>query len=165
MTMTVPSIDFTPIGIVHSPFKEPAGTPIQSRAGEGVEGTVEVMPEHSPGLRDLDGFSHVILVYHFHLSRAHSLEVVPYLDDEPRGVFATRSPSRPNAIGLSVVRLLAVEGNVLRVRDVDIVDGTPLLDIKPYVPLFDSREGAEVGWLEGNLERMPSTRDDGRFEG
>jgi tRNA-Thr(GGU) m(6)t(6)A37 methyltransferase TsaA len=163
--MTVRPVTFTPIGVVHSPFKEPAGTPIQSRAGEGVDGTVEVLPEHAPGLRDLEGFSHVILLYHFHLSRVHSLEVVPYLDREPRGVFATRSPSRPNAIGLSVVRLLAVEGNLLRVRDLDIVDGTPVLDIKPYVPLFDSRDGAEVGWLEGNLHRMPSTRDDGRFEG
>ena len=163
--MDPPSVTFRPIGVVHSPFRHPPGTPIQSSAGEGVAGTVEILPEHAPGLRDLDGFSHVILLYQFHLSGAHRLQVVPYLDDRPRGVFATRSPSRPNAIGLSVVRLLGVEGNVLHVRDLDVVDGTPLLDIKPYVPRFDAPEDVTVGWLEGNLEKLPSTRDDGRFEG
>ncbi len=162
--MTVPSVVYTPIGIVHSPFSHPAGTPIQSSVGKGVTGTVEVLQEHAPGLRDLEGFSHIILIYHFHLSRAHRLEVVPYMDDRPHGVFSTRSPSRPNAIGLSVVRLLGVEGNLLRVQDLDIVDGTPLLDIKPYVPQFDSREDVRLGWLEGQLHRLPTTRDDGRFE-
>jgi tRNA-Thr(GGU) m(6)t(6)A37 methyltransferase TsaA len=162
--VTLDDVVFTPIGVVHSPFKEPPGTPIQPRAGEGVEGSVEILPEYAPGLRDLEGFSHVILLCHLHLSRPARMEVVPYLDDRVHGVFATRSPSRPNPIGLSVVRMLAVEGNVLRVRDLDLVEGTPVLDIKPYVPAFDEGEEVRFGWLEGRLDRLRATRDDGRFE-
>ncbi|NOQ55120.1 MAG: tRNA (N6-threonylcarbamoyladenosine(37)-N6)-methyltransferase TrmO [Thermoplasmata archaeon] len=158
-------ITFTPIGIVHSPFGEPTGTPIQPRVSEGAIGTVEIFPEYAPGLRDLEGFSHIVLIYQFHLSRSARLEVVPYLDDRPHGVFATRSPSRPNPIGLSIVRLLGVEGNQVRVQDLDIVDGTPLLDIKPYVPEFDPREAVRVGWLEGKIGKLEGARDDGRFEG
>ena len=159
------TITFTPIGFVRSPFKGPAGTPLQPIAGAGVEGTVELLPELAPGLRDIEGFSHIILLYHVHLARPATLEVVPYLDVRPHGVFATRSPSRPNPIGISVVRLLGVEGNVLRVQDLDIVDGTPVLDIKPYVPEFDAREGVEVGWLEERIDQLATTRDDGRFDG
>lgn len=158
-------VTFTPIGVVHSPFTEPTGTPIQPRAAEGVEGTVELLPEYAPGLLDLDGFSHVILLTHLHLSRPARLVVVPYLDDRPHGLFATRSPSRPNPIGLSVVRLLGVEGNLMRVRDLDIVDGTPVLDIKPYVPDFDDREEIKRGWLEGRVQGFRAARDDGRFQG
>jgi tRNA-Thr(GGU) m(6)t(6)A37 methyltransferase TsaA len=158
-------VSFTPVGYVRSPFKGTAGTPIQPTAGAGVEGTVEVLPEYAPGLRDLEGFSHVILLCHLHLARPARLEVVPYLDDRPRGVFATRAPSRPNPIGLSIVRLLGIDGGVMRVQDLDLVDGTPVLDIKPYVPEFDAREGVRVGWLEGRTGDLAATRDDGRFEG
>ena len=164
MVILLIPMTFTPIGIVHSPFKEPTGTPVQPIAAEEVAGTVDLLPEYAPGLRDLEGFSHIVLIYHFHLSRTANLEVVPYLDDRPHGVFATRSPSRPNPIGLSVVRLLGVEGNLLHVQDLDIVDGTPLLDIKPYVPEFDAREAVRVGWLEGNVGKLRSARDDGRFD-
>ena len=157
-------VTFTPIGTVRSPFLEPTGTPIQPRASQGAFGTVEVLPEHAPGLRDVEGFSHIILLYHLHLSGPARMDVVPYLDGQTRGVFATRSPSRPNPIGLSVVRLLAVEGNTLRVQDLDIVDGTPLLDIKPYVPAFDGGDEVRVGWLEGRLDGLQAARDDGRFE-
>lgn len=159
------SVVYEPIGIIRSPFKEPRGTPIQPAAAAGVKGTVELEPAYVDGLRDLDGFSHIVLVYHFHLSRPASLRVKPFMDDEAHGVFAMRGPSRPNSIGLSIVRLEAIEGNLLRIEDVDIVDGTPLLDIKPYVPQFDvpSRGDVRIGWLAKNVEKLPSSRDDGRF--
>jgi tRNA (adenine37-N6)-methyltransferase len=156
-------IVFRPIGTVHSPFKEPPGTPIQPGAAAGVQGLVEVFPEYREGLADLEGFSHLILLYYFHLAQGFALRVKPFLDDQPRGLFATRAPARPNPIGISTVRLERVEGARLYVREVDIVDGTPLLDIKPYVPRFDRRDGATSGWLEENLDRLESARDDGRF--
>ena len=161
------TIVYEPIGIVHSPFKEPRGTPIQPPAAAGVEGTVELEPAYLDGLKDLDGFSHIILLYHFHQSKPASLRVRPFMDDEAHGVFAMRGPSRPNPIGLSVVRLERVEGNLLRVKDVDIVDGTPLLDIKPYVPQFDARDHVDVriGWLGENVQKLSRSRDDGRFAG
>ncbi|RKZ21781.1 tRNA (N6-threonylcarbamoyladenosine(37)-N6)-methyltransferase TrmO [bacterium] len=156
-------IKYRPIGIIHSPFKEPRGTPIQTSAARGIEGVVEIFPEYTEGLKDLEGFSHIILIYHFHLSKKHPLKVKPYLDDQPHGVFATRSPARPNPIGLSVVRLKRIEGNILYVEDVDVVDGTPLLDIKPYVPEFDLKNAESTGWLEGKIRRLHEARDDGRF--
>ena len=131
-------IRYKPIGIIHSPFKEPKGTPIQPSAAKGAEGTVEVFPEYAEGLKDVAGFSHIILVYHFHLSGRASLRVKPFMDDVERGLFAVRAPSRPNPIGLSVVRLVRVDENLIHVLDVDMVEGTPLLDIKPYVPEFDA---------------------------
>ncbi len=156
-------IVYKPIGVIHSPFKEVKGTPIQPAAAEGVRGTVEVFPEYADGLKNLEGFSHIILVYHFHLAKPGALRVRPYMDKEERGVFATRAPSRPNPIGISVVRLLKVEGNVLHVEDLDIVDGTPLLDIKPYVPQFDVRPVERIGWLEKRVRKLAEARDDGRF--
>ena len=156
-------IMYRPIGIIHSPFSEPKGTPIQPSAATGVEGTVEVFPEYAGGLKDLDGFSHVILLYHFHLSRQPSLEVKPYMDEQRHGVFATRAPSRPNPIGISVVRLFKIEGNVLHVRNIDIVDKTPLLDIKPYVPDFDVRDVEKTVWLEKNVHKLKTSKNDGRF--
>lgn len=156
-------IIFTPIGTILTPFQEPRGTPIQPRAARGVAGTVALFPEFAAGLQDLDGFSHIFLIYHFHLSKAFSLKVKPFLDDEKRGVFATRAPARPNPIGVSLVRLAKVEGDNLQVLDVDMVNGTPLLDIKPFVPEFDVGPQARVGWLEKNLEKLRTMRDDGRF--
>lgn len=158
-------ITYQPIGVIRSPFEEPQGTPIQPPAARGVEGTVELDPAYVEGLKDLDGFSHLILIYHFHRSKSSPLRVKPYMDDEAHGVFAMRGPSRPNPIGLSVVRLVGLEGNLLRIRDVDIVDGTPLLDIKPFVPQFDARDAADVriGWLGKNVQKLPTSRDDGRF--
>jgi tRNA-Thr(GGU) m(6)t(6)A37 methyltransferase TsaA len=157
------TIIYKPIGTIHSPFKEARNVPIQSACAGDIKGTVEVFPEYSEGLADLGGFSHVILVYHFHLSKGHSLKVKPYLDDKLRGVFATRAPGRPNPIGISIVRLLRVEGRKLYIRDVDIVDGTPLLDIKPYVPKFDSPNADRIGWLSERIDRLSKARDDGRF--
>jgi len=154
-----------PIGIIRSPFKEPRGTPIQPPAAAGIEGSVEVDPAYAKGLKHVDGFSHIILLYHFHLSRPSPLQLKPFMDDEAHGVFAMRGSSRPNTIGLSVVRLIERRENILRVQDIDIVDGTPLLDIKPYVPQFDAQDrvGVRIGWLEDNVHKLSTTKDDGRF--
>lgn len=156
-------INYQPIGFIHSPFKTQKGTPIQPTAAQGVEGVVEVLPDFTEGLKDLGGFSHIILLYHFHLSTGYQLTVKPFLDSEFRGLFATRAPARPNPIGLSIVRLTGIQGNRLHILDVDIIDGTPLLDIKPYVRRFDHREGTRAGWVESQVEGLPSARDDGRF--
>ena len=156
-------ISYIPIGIIHSPFKVPHGTPIQSAVSQGAEGTVEIFPEYAEGLVDIEGFSHIYLIFHFHLSRGYSLTVKPYLDDRLHGVFVTRSPARPNPIGISLVRLVRVEGTTLYIRDVDIVEGTPLLDIKPYVPEFDTREVEKIGWLEEHVHKLHAAKDDGRF--
>ena len=156
-------IRYKPIGVIHSPFRQPKGTPIQPAGAQGIDGRVEVFPEYAQGLKDLEGFSHVILIYHFHLSKGVSLKVKPFMDGEAHGVFAMRGPSRPNPIGISVVRLVKIEDNMLHIQDIDIVDGTPLLDIKPYVPKFDVREAEKIGWLEKNVHKLPTSKDDGRF--
>ena len=156
-------INYKPIGIIHSPFKEIEGTPIQPAGAEGIQATIEVFPEYSRGLKDLEGFSHIILLYHFHLTQGYSLEVKPFLDEATHGLFATRSPLRPNPIGVSVVRLIEVKGPVLQIEDVDIVDNTPLLDIKPYVPDFDQRTAVLTGWLSGKSDNVRIRRADKRF--
>ncbi|MEQ9715244.1 MAG: tRNA (N6-threonylcarbamoyladenosine(37)-N6)-methyltransferase TrmO [Candidatus Asgardarchaeum sp.] len=156
-------IKYKPIGIIHSPFKEPKGTPIQPTSARGVKGTVEIFPEYIEGLKDLEGFSHIILIYHFHLAKRGTLKVIPYMDKEIRGVFATRAPSRPNPIGISVVRLIKIKRNILHIQDVDIIDGTPLLDIKPYVPEFDIHKVERIGWLEKRVKNLHKARDNGRF--
>lgn len=156
-------ISYKPIGTIHSPFKEAKGTPIQAVAAQGADGSIELEPQYVAGLKDIEGFSHLMLLYHFHLIRESSLVVKPFLDNELHGIFATRSPSRPNSIGISVVRLIKVEGNQLYIKDVDTIDGTPLLDIKPYVPKFDIRETEKTGWFEKNIYKLSHTKDDGRF--
>ncbi|GAI93549.1 unnamed protein product [marine sediment metagenome] len=156
-------IKYRPIGVIHSPFREPKGTPIQPSAAKGISGTVEIFPEYAEGLKDVEGFSYIILIYHFHLSRKQSLTAKPFMDNEERGVFAMRGPSRPNPIGISIVRLVRIEDNIIHIQDVDIVDGTPLLDIKPYVPEFDIREVEKTGWLEKKMHKLPTLKDDGRF--
>jgi len=156
-------INYKPIGVIHSPFKEAKGTPIQPAGAKGIPGTVEVFPQYAKGLKDVDDFSHLILIYHFHLSQGASLEAKPYMDNQSHGVFAMRGPSRPNPIGISVVRLVKIEGRILNILDVDIVDGTPLLDIKPYVPEFDLREVERIGWLEKKVHKLLTSKDDGRF--
>ena len=156
-------ISYKPIGVIHSPFREVKGMPIQPAGAEDVVGTVEIEPEYAAGLNGIEGFSHIILIYHFHLSEGFSLEVKPFLDDELHGVFATRAPRRPNAIGISVVRLVRLEGHIIHVADVDIVDGTPLLDLKPYIPEFDTRKTTRTGWLSKAKHRVREARADERF--
>ncbi|MCU0597480.1 MAG: tRNA (N6-threonylcarbamoyladenosine(37)-N6)-methyltransferase TrmO [Desulfobacterota bacterium] len=152
-----------PIGIIHTPFKKLENMPIQPSGAAGIRGTVEVFPEFAEGLKDLDGFSHLIVLYRFHESRGYKLTVTPFLDSEPRGLFATRAPKRPNPIGLSIVKLIQIRGGVLDVENVDILDGTPLLDLKPYVPEFDHQESCRVGWLEKVRERIRTKTSDDRF--
>jgi tRNA (adenine37-N6)-methyltransferase len=155
-------LSVTPIGIIHSPFKEAAGTPIQAAMAEDAEGWVEILPEFTAGLKDLEGFERIWLCYWFDRAVPVQLLVKPFLDEHRRGVFATRSPCRPNPIGLSCVRLLGISGCRLEVRGLDILDETPLLDIKPYVPAFDWFKAHRVGWLEGKGGQ--SVAADGRFE-
>ena len=156
-------IIYKPIGVVHSPFKQPRGTPIQPSIIKGIKGEVEIFPEYIEGLQDINGFSHIILIYHFHLSKKSSLKAKPFMDDKIHGIFAIRGPSRPNPIGISTVRLIKVDSNILHVENLDIIDGTPLLDIKPYVPEFDKAEATKIGWLQGNIDKLSKTKDDGRF--
>jgi len=156
-------IEYEPIGIIHSPFQSTEGMPIQPAGAEEITGTVEVFPRFAPGLKDLDGFSHVILIYHFHRSFGYDLHVAPFMDTVQHGVFATRAPRRPNPIGLSVVRLVEIEGAILHVRNIDILDGTPLLDIKPYVPDFDYHQVTRFGWLEQVRGRVRREKSDDRF--
>ncbi len=157
-------IIYQPIGTIHSPFTDLKDMPIQPSAARGVEGQVILAEEYVPALSDLDGFSHIYLLYHLHLSKNYDLKVVPFLDDKPRGLFATRAPRRPNPIGLSVVWLLAIKGNILEIADLDIIDGTPLLDIKPYVAEIESAEDHKIGWLSQYKDQLAKKRSDGRFK-
>ncbi|MDY0350958.1 MAG: tRNA (N6-threonylcarbamoyladenosine(37)-N6)-methyltransferase TrmO [Desulfobulbaceae bacterium] len=156
-------IEMKSIGIIHTPFREPENMPIQPVGAAGVKGTIEIFEEFQAGLKDLDGFSHIILIYLFHRSQGFELEVVPFLDTQHRGLFATRAPRRPNPIGLSTVLLDGVENGCLRVRNVDMLDGTPLLDIKPFVPDFDSQAEYRTGWLEQARKTASGKKSDSRF--
>ena len=155
-------IEFQPIAIMETPYREPHGDADPTVPRSWRARAVVVFPEFVDGLADLDGFSHLILLTHLHRARPFRLKVVPYLDTVERGLFATRAPSRPNPIGLSVVRLLKVDANRLEVEDIDLLDGTPVLDIKPYVPDFDAPVRFRLGWLEEARRRQ--SRADDRFE-
>ena len=157
------TITYKPIGVVHSQFKEPKNVPIQAAASKQSEGTIEIYTQYDEGLRDLEGFSYIILLYHFHKVTVTHLTVKPFLDDQTHGIFATRAPARPNKIGLSVLKLTAVAGNILRVEELDLLDGTPVLDVKPFVPEFDCRQPTRIGWFSSKLHKLPNAKDDGRF--
>jgi tRNA (adenine37-N6)-methyltransferase len=156
-------IHLNPIGIIHTPFKQTAGMPIQPSGARGVKGTIELKPEFMDGLKDLEGFSHIILIYHFHKSKKHELIVTPFLDSKTHGVFATRAPNRPNPVGISIVKLLKIESNILYIEHVDIIDKTPLIDIKPYVPQFDKSSSVKTGWLEKKKRSVIFKTSDDRF--
>lgn len=158
------SVQLHPIGTIYSPFKTLEDMPIQPTGAADVRGTVAVDPTYCDGLTDIEGFSHLILIYQFHRSQGYTLTVTPFLDDQPRGLFSTRAPRRPNPIGLSVVQLLRREDNILHVQQVDVLDGTPLLDIKPYVPVFDAPEVTRLGWMEGKVDNAGRIRSDERFK-
>jgi len=157
-------ITLEPIGIIHTSFKTKEGMPIQPNGAKGIKGQIEIYEEFVPGLADLDGFSHIILIYHFHKSSGFELLTRPFLDNTLRGVFATRAPKRPNPIGLSVVRVLKIEKNIIYVENVDILDETPLLDIKPYIPDFDIHKTEKNGWIENKTDNLNGTKSDRRFE-
>ena len=150
--------DFKQIGLICSPHKELSKIPIQPVFCEGIEGTVILDTRYIDGLKDLDEFSHIYLFYYFNQSQKTCLRVKPYLSDDEHGIFATRAPHRPNKLGMSLVRLLRVEDNILYVSDIDILDGTPLLDIKPYIQRFDSRETAKSGWQDAVRDDVASVR-------
>lgn len=156
-------MEITPIGTIETPFDDLEHMPVQPAGAAGVTGRVIVDAEYEQGLSDIDGFSHLILLYRFHRSTGYDLMVKPFLDDTKRGLFATRAPRRPNQIGLSIVRLTARQGRVLTVRGIDVLNGTPLIDIKPYVPKFDVRDVTATGWLEKNQDRAESVTSDDRF--
>jgi tRNA-Thr(GGU) m(6)t(6)A37 methyltransferase TsaA len=143
-------VELEPIGIIRSPYKTKEEIPIQASRSEE-EGEIELFEEYEDGLKDIEGFSHIIIVYIFHKSEGFSLHVKPFLDPSLRGLFATRHPNRPNPIGISTVKLLERKGNILKIKGMDVLDETPLVDIKPYVPRFDEREEAKFGWLEDKL--------------
>jgi len=159
----LPPVTYTPIGLVRSPYRALDGMPLQTVAATEVEATVELDPRVSGALRDLDGFSHLWLLAHLHRVDGWSPEVVPFLDSRPRGVLATRSPRHPNPIALSLVELLAVEPGALSVRGIDLLDGTPVIDVKPYVPLFDAREDVRTGWFDAAAARVHAVRSDDRY--
>lgn len=145
-------ITLTSIGVIHSPFHDPTQAPIQA-SRSNVTGSVEVFPQFAEGLRDINEFSHIFLLYLIDCPQGYALSVKPFLDDQEHGLFATRYPCRPNPIGLSLVRLLRVEGNRLDIEGIDMLDSSPLLDIKPYVPDFDVRENAQNGWYGRRAHR------------
>jgi tRNA-Thr(GGU) m(6)t(6)A37 methyltransferase TsaA len=138
------------IGIIHSPFKNKEEAPTQNYKSRAT-GKVEVYKRYEKGLKDIEGFSHLIVIYKFHKSRGFKLLVKPFLDIQLRGLFATRYPRRPNQIGITVVRLLRRQKNILVVKGIEVLDGTPLLDIKPYVPEFTTKSKVRIGWLKGKL--------------
>lgn len=156
---------YQPIGVIHSPLTSREGAPIQGGLAPEVQGRVEIFPEYEDGLLDLEDFSHIILLYHFHLSKGYKLKAMPFIENVEHGVFAIRAPRRPNPIGMSVVRLEKRDGRFLHVAELDILDQTPLLDIKPYVPAFDHRSEARCGWLEKHLASgKVRTHSDSRFK-
>lgn len=156
-------VELHPIGVLRTPFHVLAEMPIQPTSALSALGRAEIFPQFSPGLQDLAGFSHLILLYHLHRADREQLQVTPFLDSVPRGVFATRAPTRPNHLGLSVVELKRIEGTTLHLDSLDMLDGTPLIDIKPYVPAFDEPQEVRIGWLEYALGRVENVRSDERF--
>ena len=167
------------IGKVNSPFKEPGGMPVQPKAGRGIQGIIELHPEFAEGLADLDGFSHIVVVFNLHrpkkfngsklrrffgLDRPYKLKVIPFMDTVERGVFATRAPVRPNQIGISTVRLVRIDGNKVYFQDCDMIDGTPVLDIKPYFPEIVDGDSLRFGWTEKKIDNIDKIRSDERFK-
>ncbi len=157
-------ISYKPIGYIRSPFKDISGVPIQPAGAKRVKGTIELKKEYVPGLKDLEEFSHIILLYHFHLVKGFDLNVIPFLDKESHGLFATRAPKRPNSIGLSVVKLYEIKDNIIYIENIDVIDGTPLLDIKPYVNKFDAISNTKDGWLQYSVNKLKRTKSDTRFK-
>jgi tRNA-Thr(GGU) m(6)t(6)A37 methyltransferase TsaA len=153
-----------PIGVILSPFQTIEQMPIQPKGAAGTKGQVQIDDAFQPGLKDLEGFSHIYLIYSFHKANRTELTVVPFMDTRTRGVFATRSPLRPNHIGISIVRLEKIQGNLLHVLDIDVLDGTPLLDIKPYMEKFDAVENSTSGWMQASDREVAEKRSDDRFK-
>ena len=159
-------VELESIGTIHTEFTKIEGMPIQPTGAKGIRGTIEIKNKYKDGLKDLDGFSHIHLIYLLHKVDGYMLEVKPFMDNDTHGVFATRSPKRPNRIGMSVVKLNRIEGNTIHIENVDILDGTPLLDIKPYVPQLyqDTIDELKIGWFETKHKKAKSQKSDDRFK-
>ncbi len=159
------TVDIQPIGIIETPFKAVANMPVQPLAAKGIKGRIILNTIFTTGLKDLDGFTYITLVYYLHKVGDYKLRVIPFMDTEEHGIFATRSPKRPNRIGISTVHLIKIADNILDIEDVDMLDGTPLLDINPFFQEFDNRTDGREGWLEKRRDLdKSSVRSDGRFE-
>ena len=159
------SVTYQPIGYIRTAFRKVSKMPIQPCGAKGAKGVIELNHDLTPGLFDMEGFSHLILIYHFHLIKGHKLYVVPFMDDKPHGIFATRAPARPNPVGMSIVKLKKIENNLIYIEGVDMVDGTPLLDIKPFFTKYDNRLEAKAGWLEGKEDiDITKINSDNRFD-
>ena len=156
------AISYRPIGIISSPFKENIGIPRQAVGASDVKGTIEIFDDFSEGLKDLSGFSHIVVIFHLHMVKAPSLKAFPPWDGKEHGVFATRSPYRPNPIGVSVVGLERVDKNILHISGVDMADGSPVLDIKPYIPDLNPTGDIRIGWLTDNVEGMNKSKSGDR---
>lgn len=158
-------IILNPIGIIQTSWKDIENMPIQPFAARGAKGYIELLPEFEDGLKDLEGFSHVTLLYHFHKVDGFDLQVVPFMDDEKHGIYATRSPKRPNAIGISTVKIIGIDNNAIEIEDADMLDGSPLIDIKPFFPRYDNRvDDVKIGWLEKNKNlSVDKLKSDDRF--
>ncbi len=153
-----------PIGVIYTPHQDIKDMPIQPIAAEGIKGQIELFPQYSAGLKDLEGFSHITLLYHFHKIKGYELVVTPFMDTEKRGIFSCKAPKRPNAIGISTVRLTGIFGYTLFIEQVDMLNKTPLIDIKPFYPRYDNRENVTIGWLEKNKDLpLEKLRADERF--
>ena len=158
-------ITIKPIGTIFTPHTSIEGMPIQPLAAKGVRGFIKLLPEYTEGLKDLEGFSHITLLYHFHKIEGFELVVTPFMDTQVHGIFACKAPKRPNAIGISTVKLISINENVIIIEQVDMLDGTPLIDIKPFYPRYDNRLNTKTGWL-GKLKELPveKLRSDERFK-
>lgn len=156
-------INYKSIGIIHSPFKTLDNIPIQNIGAKGERGKIEIFAEYETGLKDLNEFSHIILLYHLHLVNHSSLLVKPFMDNVERGIFATRSPIRPNPIGLTIVKLIEINKNILTIEDLDMLDQTPIIDIKPCLPMIDNIENLKLGWLTNKITDFETTKSDNRF--
>jgi len=155
-------VNYRPIGIIHSPFKEHVGIPRQAVGASEIKASIEIFAEFSEGLQDLDGFSHILVIFHMHMIKASRLKAYPPWDGQEHGVFATRSPYRPNPIGLSVVSLESIANNILHISGVDMADGSPVLDIKPYIPDLNPTEDVRIGWLTDKVEGMNTSKSGDR---
>jgi len=157
-------IVYQSIGIIYTPHTSLTGMPIQPSSAQGIKGQVVLDSQYADALKDLEGFSHIYLIYHLHKAKKPRLRVKPFLEDKQHGLFATRAPSRPNPIGLSVVRLLSIEGSTIHVENLDILDGTPLLDIKPFVGEMNGVKNTRIGWLENHRSQISTKQSDDRFQ-
>ncbi len=156
-------ISISPIGIIKTPFNELEGMPVQPSGAADIKGTIIINTEYQQGLSDLEGFSHIILLFYLHRSKGYNLMVKPFMDDKKRGVFSTRAPRRPNPIGLSIVELVEIKENIITIKGIDMLNNTPLIDIKPYIPKFDEKKSASAGWAEARQQKADFLKSDSRF--